>query len=101
MIGHGTPTGISFQGNSIDRSKKKSVYENALTGIELHACTHRLLTVSFPYSIFDFKLLVNFKKRNDTERENEANTISTFIEMILSPDNLFDSIENENGTEIE
>ena len=48
----------------------------------------------------DSKLLVNFKKRNHTKRENEANTISTFIEMIVSPDNLYDSIENENGTEI-
>ena len=55
----------------------------------------------FPYYIFDFKLLVNFKKRNHTKRQNEANTISTFIGMILIPDNLYDSIENENGTEIE
>ena len=51
--------------------------------------------------IFDFKLLVNFKKRNHTKRENEANTIYTFIGMILSPDNLYKSIEKENGTEIE
>ena len=55
----------------------------------------------FPYYIFDFKLLVNFKKPNYTKRENEGNTTSTFIGMILSPDNLYDSIEKENGTEIE
>ena len=54
----------------------------------------------FLYFIIDSKLLVNFKKRNHTKRENEVNTISTFIEMIVSPDNLYDSIENENGTEI-
>ena len=55
----------------------------------------------FRYYIFDSKLLVNFKKQNYTKRENEGNTTSTFIGMILSPDNLYDSIEKENGTKIE
>ena len=50
--------------------------------------------------LFDSKLLVNLKKRNHTKRENEANTISTSIGLIVSPDDLYDSIENENGTEI-
>ena len=55
----------------------------------------------FPYYIFDFRLLVNFKKRNHTKREKRANTISTFIGMIIIPDNLYDSIEKENTTETE
>ena len=104
VIGHCTPTGASIIPGKLDlkinRSMKTPWQEYTKVAYFYSLAPDGNLLI-FRYYIFEFKLLVNFKKRNHTKRENEANTISTFIGMILSPDNLYESIQNEDGTEIE